>query len=115
MKRKAEPATLEVEEEDPRTGDFRRGAVATASITSSSDQFERRRQWRKSDLDFKSGSASKYLGPMLAVIGQAKEGEMLTILAGDYEDNMNVWQACEKSGRKYRAFYLGGKQSSIPV
>jgi hypothetical protein len=109
MKRNAEPASLEEEEEDPRTGDIRRKAAASASITSSSDQFERRRKWRKSDLDFQTGSASKSLGSMLEIIGLAKEGEMLTVLAGEHEDNAKVWKDCEKSGRKYRVFYLVGE------
>lgn len=109
MKRKAEPASVEEEVEDIRTGDIIRKAANSASITSSSDQSERRRQWRKSDLDFKSGSASKFLGPMLEVIGQGKEEEMLTIMAGEHEDNQEVWRDCEKSGRKYRAFYHVGK------
>jgi hypothetical protein len=112
MKRKAEPASLEEEEEDPKTGDILRKSAASSSITSSSDQFERRRKWRKSDLDFQSGSAAKALGSMLEVIDQAKEGQMLTVLAGEHEDNADIWQECEKLGRKYRAFYLVGERRS---
>lgn len=117
MKRKAEPASVEEEDEDPKTGEVFLKAGERASITSSSDQFERRSKWRKSDLDFRRGSASKYLGSILDVIGQAKEakeGEMFTILAGEHEDNQNVWKECEKLGRKYRAFYLAGKRLRYP-
>jgi hypothetical protein len=111
MKRKAEPASIEEEEEDPKTGEILLKPGESASITSSPDQYERRRQWRKSDLDFQSGSASEPLGSMTEVISEANlpEGEIFTVLAGEYDDNVEVWKECERLGRQYRAFYFAGK------
>lgn len=54
---------------------------------------------------------------MLEVISQAnpaKEGEMFTFWAGEHEDNLDVWEECEKSGYKYRAFYFAGKCPIYP-
>lgn len=55
-------------------------------------------------------SISRDLGPMLEVLELhgKKRNELLTIVAGEHEDNAEVWKKCQDSGVKFRMFPLQG-------
>jgi len=107
MKRKAAFAV----EEDPETGEAVLGTESSASMSLPPELGrERRKSWRRSASDFVSDSESVHLGSVLEVIGQSKkEDSLLTIVAGEHDDNEEVWKPCKDSGTKFRLFVLKGK------
>lgn len=108
MERKPSPAFAE--EEDPETGEAVLGTSSHASLFLSPEQsHERRKTWRRSASDFASDLQSIHLGSALDVIKQSGEGgSLLTLVAGDHEDNVEVWKECQNSGTKFRLFPLRG-------
>lgn len=110
MKRKVEAAFAA--EEDPETGEAVLGTESRASIFSPADEqssSEKRKSWRKSDSDFASDAESTHLGTVLDVIEELKgRNTFLTVLAGDHEDNAEVWKECKNAGTKLRLFALKG-------
>jgi hypothetical protein len=102
-----------VEEEDPETGEAVLGTESSASIVLSPEQSrERRKVWRRSDSDFASDSKSTHLGTVLNVIEELKGQEsLLTVVAGEYEDNAEVWKECKNAGTKFRLIALKGCSS----
>jgi hypothetical protein len=109
MKRKAAFA----EEEDPETGEAVIGTESSASIFLSPEESrERRKSWRRSGSDFINDSDVLQLGTALDVIKKSrKEGSLLTIVAGEHDDNEEVWKECKESGMKFRLFVLKGNYS----
>ena len=68
--------------------------------------------WRSAS-EFTSDLQSIHLGSALDVIKQLGEGgNLLTLLAGDHEDNAEVWKECQNSGTQFRLFPLKGTVSS---
>lgn len=115
MKRKA----AFVEEEDSKTGEAVLGTESSASIFQPPEQSsERRKTWRRSGSDFVSDLDSTHLGTVLNVVEQSKnEGGLLTVVAGEHEDNAEVWKECKNAGTKFRLFALKGRQphTSVPT
>jgi hypothetical protein len=114
MKRKA----AFLEEEDPETGEAVLGTESSASIFLSPEESrERRKSWRRSGSDFVSDSESTHLGTVLNVIEEWKSKEAyLTVIAGEHEDNVEVWKECKSAGTKFRLFALKGclSPTSLP-
>jgi hypothetical protein len=110
MKRKAAFAA----EEDPETGEAVLGTESSASFFLSPEQSrERRKSWRRSGSDFVRDSESFHLGSALDVIRQSKNEEtLLTIIAGEHDDNAEVWKECKNSGTKFRLFALKGRNTA---
>jgi hypothetical protein len=107
MKRKPSPAFAE--EEDPETGEAVLGTSSHASLSLSPEQsHERRKTWRRSASDFASDLQSIHLGSAFDVIKQSAGGGLLTLVAGDHDDNGEVWKECQNSGTKFRLFPLKG-------
>jgi hypothetical protein len=106
MKRKA----AFVEEEDSKTGEVVLGTESSASIFLPPEQSsEQRKTWRRSGSDFVSDLESTHLGTVLNVVEQSKnEGGLLTVVAGEHEDNAEVWEECKNAGTKFRLFALKG-------
>ncbi|PMD58545.1 uncharacterized protein K444DRAFT_614309 [Hyaloscypha bicolor E] len=104
MKRKA----AFVEEEGLETGEAVLGTESSASIFLPPGQSsERRKTWRRSGSDFVSDLESTHLGTVLNVVEQSKnEGGLLTVVAGEHEDNAEVWEECKNAGTKFRLFAL---------
>jgi len=109
MKRKA----AFVEEEDSKTGEAVLGTESSASIFLPPEQSsERRKTWRRSGSDFVSDLDSTHLGTVLNVVEQSKnEGGLLTVVAGEHEDNAEVWKECKNAGTKFRLFALKGRRA----
>jgi hypothetical protein len=111
MKRKLQSAYLE--DVDPRTEEPIRSTRNSASIFPSAHESHlRRKKWRKSgEQHLFECRDSEDLGSVLDVISKTKEN-ILTIIAGEYDDNKEVWEECEKAsreqGKKLRIFYWHG-------
>lgn len=109
------PQPAFAEEEDPKTGEAVLGTENSASFSSLPEQSSKRRKiWRNSESNFTSDSESLHLGLLLDVLKQPKQDALLTIVAGEHDDNEEVWKECEKSGGKFRLFPLKGSKIRSP-
>jgi hypothetical protein len=110
MKRKSQSAC--VEDVDPQTEEPILGTQSSASISPPAHESHLRRKiWRKSGQHLYECRDSEDLGLVLDVISKTDQ-EILTVIAGEHEDNKEVWEECQRasreSGKKLRVFNLPG-------
>src|SRR4051812_30878892 len=104
MKRRAKPAAMD--EEDLVTGEARPNTRTIASIFSpTKGSFPLQRiQRRKPRLPTLGYMQSMPLGSIQDAVSINSDGGLLTILAGEHDDNHRVWK---ESGRHRVFFYPG--------
>jgi hypothetical protein len=110
MKRKVQSAS--VEDVDPQTEEPILGTSNSASISPPAEEsHSRRKAWRQSGQHLYECRDSEDLGLVLDVLSNADQ-DILTIIAGEHDDNGAVWApfeaAAKKSGKRHCVFYLSG-------
>jgi|SRR5277367_3127878 len=111
MKRNLQSAYLE--DVDPRTEEPIPSTQNSASISPPALESQlQRRIWRKSgEQHLFEYRDSEDLGSVLDVISKTND-EILTVIAGEHDDNKEVWEECERAskeeGKRLRVFYWPG-------